>query len=75
MADVNGDGLVDVVGFAGNGPYVALSTGSGFTTPAYWLEDMAQNQGWRVSQHPRVLADVDGDGNDDIVGFGKMQPM
>jgi hypothetical protein len=26
--------------------------------------------GWRVDKHPRFLADVTGDGRDDIVGFG-----
>jgi hypothetical protein len=26
--------------------------------------------GWRVDQHPRFLADINGDGRADVVGFG-----
>jgi hypothetical protein len=33
MADVNGDGMQDVVGFGNAGVYVALSTGDGFAAP------------------------------------------
>ena len=30
----------------------------------------ASSQGWRVDKHPRLLADLTGDGKADIVGFG-----
>jgi hypothetical protein len=33
MADVNGDGKQDIVGFANEGVWLALSTGTGFTAP------------------------------------------
>jgi subtilisin family serine protease len=70
LADVNGDGKADIVGFGHAGTYVSLSTGSGFGTPSLWIRNYGYGNGWRVENHPRVLADVNGDGKADIVGFG-----
>lgn len=46
----------------------ALATGS--RGIQLGIADFAFNQGWRVDQHPRNLADITGDGRADIVGFG-----
>ncbi|MBZ5714055.1 FG-GAP repeat domain-containing protein [Nannocystis pusilla] len=71
LADVDGDELPDVVGFGDYGVYVSRSTGSSFTPPELWIDAFAEEVGsWRVDRNPRLLADVDGDGRSDIVGFG-----
>ena len=71
LADVNADGKADIVGFGDDAVWVSTSTGTGFTTPALWVEAFAVNNGgWQVAKHPRFLADVNADGKADIVGFG-----
>jgi hypothetical protein len=39
LADVDGDGLIDVVGFNDAGVYVSRSLGSSFAAPEVWLSD------------------------------------
>jgi hypothetical protein len=71
MADVNGDGRQDIVGFGIHGTWIALSTGVGFGPMQFAIADFGYNQGWRVSKHVRTMADINGDGRQDIVGFGE----
>ncbi|MBX3325627.1 MAG: FG-GAP-like repeat-containing protein [Nitrospira sp.] len=71
-ADVNGDGMQDIVAFGDDGVWLAISTGNGFIEPQ---QPVLSNFGfrvgsWRVDRHPRMLADVNRDGKQDIVGFG-----
>jgi hypothetical protein len=72
MADLTGDGRADIVGFGDAGVWTALSNGDGtFTPPAFVLDDFGfVAGGWRVESHPRMVADLTGDGRGDIVGFG-----
>jgi N-formylglutamate amidohydrolase len=71
VVDVNGDGLPDIVGFGPNGVMVSLNNGSGFAAATSWIAQFGTAQGWtNNSVHPRQLADVNGDGLPDIVGFG-----
>jgi hypothetical protein len=70
MGDVNGDGLQDIVGFGEDGVWVSLSTGFAFTAPGFWLADYGTQSGWTTTEHIRLLADMNGDGLQDIVGFG-----
>jgi hypothetical protein len=71
VTDVNGDGRADIVGFGDDAVYVATSTGNSFEDPQIWIADQfSYNAGWQVDLQPRVLADTDGDGLPDIVGFG-----
>lgn len=70
FADVNGDNRDDIVGFAPDGVWVSLSTGTGFQDPARWTAEFGESMGWQEDFHERILADVNGDSRADIVGFG-----
>jgi RHS repeat-associated protein len=70
LGDVNGDGLIDIIGFGDKGVHVSFSNGQGFTEPKLVISEFGQVGGWRVNEHPRMLGDVNGDGLTDIIGFG-----
>jgi VCBS repeat protein len=73
LGDVNGDGHADIVGFGADGVYVSVGNADGsFNTPFFAAAGFAHDRGgWETqNQYPRQLGDVNGDGRDDIVGFG-----
>jgi hypothetical protein len=70
LADINNDGMADIVAFGEAGVMTALATGDGGFTPGQFLPDFGYDQGWRVDSHVRLLADINNDGRADIVGFG-----
>lgn len=71
VTDLTGDGRADIVGFGFDGVWVALGNGDGtFQEARLVLSGFNLNQGWTVHDHPRMLADITGDGRPDIVGFG-----
>src|SRR5262249_33488500 len=71
LADVNGDGRKDIVAFGNDGVWLSLATPGGFfTPPAFVVAGFGENQGWTLDKHIRTTADVNGDGKQDIVGFG-----
>ena len=74
LADINGDGKADIVGFKNNGVYTSLSNGDGtfaaarFAIGEYFTS--TSSTGWKNNtEMPRMLADINGDGRADIVGF------
>lgn len=69
LADVNGDGMDDVVGFAHEGVRVGISTGSSFEEQELWISNFGPNNGWTIDNHPRYVTDVNNDGMADIIGF------
>jgi len=69
LADVNGDGLPDIVGFFTDGVHVSLATGNGFSAARKWISDFSSLNWKDENLYPRRLADVNGDGLADIVGF------
>jgi hypothetical protein len=76
MADADGDGWTDIVGFAQGGVYVALNHFGGvFFSPTFVQGSSfwgAQTGGWSSQNlYPRSMADVNGDGKPDIVGFAQ----
>lgn len=78
IADINGDGYPDVINFANDGVYVALSNGrDGFTPQTRWTIDFRSNgtdvngTAWGAAREtPRYVADVNGDGIPEVIGFG-----
>jgi FG-GAP-like repeat len=72
MADTDGNGRADIVGFGDAGVYISHAHVDGTYGPSQLVvANFAYNAGsWRVDRHPRLLADTNGDGRLDIVGFG-----
>ncbi|KAG8810093.1 hypothetical protein FRC17_003103, partial [Serendipita sp. 399] len=72
LADTTGDGRPDIVGFGTGGVLTSINNGDGTfasTRGRMVLADFGYNQGWRVDEHPRFLADLTGDGRVDIIGI------
>ena len=72
IADLTGDGKVDVIGCGGAGVYASLNQGNGTFGPVNLVvNNFGTAQGWKVDQHPRYIADLTGDRRGDIIGFGE----
>lgn len=73
LANRGGNDAVDIIGFGNHGVWISFNNGDGtFQTPELAIADFGYDAGgWRMDRHVRLLADLTGDGRDDIVGFGR----
>ncbi len=75
VADPN-SGFYDILAFGAPGVFVSMGQdpsthqGQPFGQLYLAMPDFGSDQGWSVSQTPRIVGDVNGDGIPDIVGFG-----
>ena len=70
VADIDGDGDADLIGINDSGAFVALAEGGVFQTPAIWSTEVGFASWPDPRQHPRRLADLDGDGDLDLLIYG-----
>lgn len=70
IGDFNGDGRDDVVGFGQSNVTVGLSTGTSFNTTNWTTGFTYGGAGYEQRKFPRMIGDFNGDGMDDVVGFG-----
>ena len=75
LGDINGDGWLDIVGFGEDNTYVATAITDPATGDFMWsgtsqLDAYGHSDGFAPGQNYRGLADIDGNGADDIIASG-----
>ncbi|ACK66931.1 FG-GAP repeat protein [Rippkaea orientalis PCC 8801] len=74
LADINADGLDDIVGFSEDAVYVSYQLADGLFTQYRELtfgqvSNFTGLQGYTDNTYVRTFGDVDGDGDDDLLAF------
>lgn len=76
FGDFDGDGKDDLIWFSHDNVYVALSTGDSFAPVSSWTTGFTYGiSGYTQTNYPRMIGDFDGDGKDDIIGFGQNETV
>jgi len=72
LADITGDGLLDIIGFGETNVLMSINSGNGkFQPTKAVVKDMCfSSGGWRIDKHPRMVRDLTGDKRADLIGFG-----
>ena len=68
LADVNGDGKVDILSFQANGLFVWLSAINGNSIPTLGYQQWS-SENWDPGFRPHGVADMNGDGKADVLSF------
>ncbi|QEY14844.1 hypothetical protein D0C16_01965 [Cellvibrio sp. KY-GH-1] len=70
FADLNGDGMADVIGRGHEGVWAALSNGTSFTQARLWSAEFNDQYGWSDVKYNSSLqyGDINGDGRADVAG-------
>lgn len=71
VADVNGDGLGDLVAFGTEKVWVSINSNGKFLPEAPFTEDFSDNRNFFARYSPRLTADVDGDKKADLIAIDR----
>ncbi len=71
VGDFNGDGKVDILGMGQSALWVSTWQGRDFSAPTSWSVALTHSRGWNDEVTIRSVADINGDGRSDLIGFGE----
>ena len=70
LANINSNGLLDIVGCGDQHVFVAYNNGDGtFLLVKPILANFCYDNGWHIPKHPQFVVDMSGDSKLNLVGF------